>query len=114
MKGKKNGKEIDLEADGKTRKKGRGKFAWRQGMLKVGGVLKPVWITVTPTKGGITKEYTLKPPDDAQILKRTPKQTAYAKGREFLPKSALVGMGAFDVTILPDGTPKLKFRRSRG
>jgi len=104
---------VDFDADGKKRKRGKGKFAWRQGMLKVGGVLKPVWITVTPTKGGITKKYTLKPPDDAQILKRTPKQTAYAKGKEYLPKSALVGMGAFDVKILPDGTPKLKFRRSR-
>jgi hypothetical protein len=112
-------KRVTSQSDkdeGSGRKHGIGKVAWKQGKLMINGQLKPVWITVIKSpknQGGVEKIYSFAPPEDAQILKRTPEETFYTKGKEHLPKNATVNIGTFDVKVMPDGTPRLRFRKIR-
>lgn len=89
-----------------------GRIAWRQGALKRDGEVKDQWIKLIPRANGkgYIRVYTEKKPDDALILKRTPKETFFTKGGD-LPKDLKMQMGIMKVNISTSGKPRISFRR---
>jgi hypothetical protein len=98
--------KVDESSPERRNKLGPGDLAWRQGAF---------WYHIIPHKHGNVETYekiiTRKPPEFAETLKRLPQETYIDRG--ILPAKLGLEMGAFDVKILPNGMPNLKFLRNR-
>ncbi len=100
---------------GKQPRSGKGKISWKQGELTIQGRKVPVWITIQPKPLAkqVNPEYSLRPPEDAQILKRTPEQTFYVSGKDLIPNNLKLAMGIVNVRVDATGRPHLKYGRRR-
>jgi hypothetical protein len=86
-------------------------IAWRQGELKIGGKLKPVWKVIrTPFKKVETQ---FEKPKDAYVTEgaMSAYRTIQRLGRGKLPKKLLHDMGIMDITIVEEeGKLRIKYK----